>query len=121
MIGIACSSVIVCGSNGFSGSFGIDAKIFLYFRYGQNLPIAAVIFSHSYSHTSLGRAKHCRASSRVIVSSDLSLGIFAYFLSGSSELQIWMNGQNFPVLAITGFQDFGSSHSVISDMILSTH
>jgi hypothetical protein len=85
---MACSRVIVCGSSGFSGSFGIDAKMFLYFKYGQNLPIAAVIFSHSYSHTSLGSAKHCNASSRVIVSNDLSLGIFAYFLSGSSEFQI---------------------------------
>jgi hypothetical protein len=88
IIGIACSSVIVCGSSGSSGFFGIDAKIFLYFKYGQNLPIAAVIFSHSYSHTSLGSAKHCKASSKVIVSKDLSLGMFAYFLSGSSEFQI---------------------------------
>jgi hypothetical protein len=88
MMGIACSSVIVWGSRGFSGFLGIDANIFLNFRYGQNLPIAAVIFSHSYSPTSLGREKHCKASSRVIVSRDLSLGIFAYFLSGSSEFQI---------------------------------
>jgi hypothetical protein len=100
---------------------GIDAKIFLYFKYGQNLQIAAVIISHSYSHISLGRAKHCKASSRVIVSNDLSLGRFAYFLSGSSEFQIWTNGQNFPVLAITGFPDFGSSHRIISEIILSTH
>jgi hypothetical protein len=62
--------------------------MFLYFKYGQNLQIAAVIFSHSYSHTSLGRAKHSKASSRVIVSNDLSLGRFAYFLFGSSEFQI---------------------------------
>jgi hypothetical protein len=47
--------------------------------------------------------------------------MFAYFFSGSSEFQIWINGQNFPVLAITGFQDFGSSHKTISDIILSTH
>ena len=108
IIGIACSSVIVCGSNGSSRFFGIDAKIFLYLRYGQNLHIAAIIFSHSYSHISLGREKHCKASSNVIVSKDLSLGIFAYFLSESSEFQIWIKGQYFPVLAITGFQVLGS-------------
>jgi hypothetical protein len=82
------SIVIVCGSNGVSGFLGKEMNKSLYFKYGQNLPIAAITFSQLYSHTSLGREKHCNASSRVIVSRDLSLGRFAYFLSGSSEFQI---------------------------------
>jgi hypothetical protein len=86
--GIDSSIVIVCGSNGFSGSLGKEMNKSLYFKYGQNLPIAAITFSQLYSHTSLGREKHCKASSRVMVSRDLSLGRFAYFLSGSSEFQI---------------------------------
>jgi hypothetical protein len=56
----------------------------LYFRYGQNLPIAAVIISHSYFQTSLGSLKHSNASCKVIVSIVFSVGILANFFSSSS-------------------------------------
>jgi hypothetical protein len=88
MRGIDCSNVIVYGSNGSSHHFGIDTNRFLYFKYGQNLPIAATIFSHSYSPTSLGSPKQSNASWRVIVSIVFQLGIFANFLSSSSAFHI---------------------------------
>jgi hypothetical protein len=70
------------GSN--SDAFGIDTNKFLYLRYGQNLPIAAVMFSQSYCPTSLGNLKQSKASDKVIVSIVFSDGIFANFLSSSS-------------------------------------
>jgi hypothetical protein len=74
------------GSN--SDDFGIDTNKVLYLRYGQNLPIAAIIVSHSYSQISLGNLKQSNASNNVMVSIVFSDGIFANFLSSSSADQI---------------------------------
>jgi hypothetical protein len=93
----------------------------LYFRYGQNLQIAAMIFSHSYSQTSLGSLKHSKASCKLILSIVFQTGIFANFFSSSSADHICTNGQNLHILTITGFLVFGSSHKTLSPTDLSTH
>jgi len=74
------------GSN--SDALGIETNILLYFKYGQNLQIAAIIFSHSYSQTSLGSLKQSNASSKVNLSIVFPTGIFANFLSSSSASPI---------------------------------
>jgi hypothetical protein len=111
----------VYGSNGSSHHFGIETNRFLYFKYGQNLHIAATTFSHSYSQTSLGSPKQSKASSSVIVSIVFHTGIFANFLSSSSAFQIWISGQYLQSLTITGFQVFGSSPKILSPLALSAH
>ena len=117
IIGIASSKLIEKGSK--PESFLIETQRFLYFTYGQNLPVEASTSSPLQVQSDLGRAKACKASSSEIVSIVFPAGSDANFLSSSSCFPIWIMGPYLPILAITGFQLTGWIQSSLSVFTLS--